>query len=96
MTILLYFLCIGLGIGIDAFYRKRSEVAERKAFSKGYKKGYKEGLKDGEEKAKQHTELPLFDTSYTVATVKTRDIRRVPESFMDDLHNNGSAVIKLR
>jgi len=94
-----YFICVALGIAIDAAYRKRSEIAERNAYQKGYNKGYKAAEKEVIAKYQKHKELPLFDEeSYTVETEteEKRKIKTVPESFMNDLHRNGSAVIKLR
>ena len=94
-----YFICVALGIAIDAGYRKRSEIAERNAYQKGYNKGYKTAKKEVIAKYQKHQELPLFDDSYTVETeteAPKRKIKTVPESFMDDLHSRGSAVIKLR
>lgn len=94
-----YFICVALGIAIDAAYRKRSEIAERKAYEKGYNKGYKAAEREVIAKYKKHQELPLFDESYTIETetdAPKRNIKTVPESFMDNLHRNGSAVIKLK
>ena len=95
-----YFICVALGIAIDATYRKRSEIAERNAYQKGYNKGYKAAEKEVIAKYQKHNELPLFDESYTVETeseaAPKRHIKTVPESFMNDLHRNGSAVIKLK
>lgn len=93
-----YFICVALGMAIDAAYRKRSEIAERKAYTKGYQKGLKIGEKEAIAKYQEHKEFPLFDDSYSVTETEApkRNIKTVPESFMDDLHRNGSAVIKLK
>lgn len=94
-----YFICVALGMAIDNAYRKRSEIAERNAYQKGYNKGYKAAEREVIARYKKHQELPLFDESYSVETetdAPKRHIKTVPESFMDNLHRNGSAVIKLK
>ena len=91
MNIIPYFLCVALGMAIDAGYRHRAKVAERNAYAKGYEKGPKAALR---ETVQKHETFPAFEESTTHEPHK-RKIKKIPESFMEDLHNNGGAVIKL-
>lgn len=93
-----YFICVALGIAIDATYRRHSEIAERKAYKKGYAQAQKENDIREEEKLKYERmrRYENFISSYNTEPENKPKRRQIPESFMDDLHNNGSAVIKLK
>ena len=91
MNIIPYFLCVALGMAIDAAYRHRAKVAERNAYTKGYEKGRKATLR---ETTQNHETFPAFE-AVTSAESTRRKIKKIPESFMEELHEKGGAVIKL-
>ena len=85
-----YFACVALGIAISETYHFRNKIAEQKAYDRGFKRGHRQALK--EIKA---DDFQTFDESYSIETEEPKRRRQIiPESFMDDLHNNGRAVIK--
>lgn len=86
MNIIPYFACVALGIAISETYHFRSKIAEQKAYDRGFKRGHRQALKERTE-----------DVQITEESVETpkRRMRIINEDFMEQLHANGKAVIKL-
>ena len=86
MNIIPYFACVALGIAISETYHFRNKIAEQKAYDRGFKRGHRQALKETTENVQateEQTETPK------------RRMRVITEDFMDQLHANGKAVIKL-
>ena len=93
-----YFLCFAAGMAVNAIYNQRQKVAEKKAYNRGYKQAQKEEAirveaYNQQTKLDKVYELP---TAYNLEpeTEPKKNIRTVNESFMEDLHANGRAVVK--
>jgi len=87
MNVIPYFVCVALGIAISETYHFRNKIAEQRAYDRGYKRGRKQALKELEEPTQiEPTEEPVKEPK--------RRMHVITEQFMEDLHNNGRAVIK--
>ena len=90
MNVIPYFACVALGITISETYHFRNKIAEQKAYDRGFKRGHRQALKE--------IKADDFSTSDESHSIETEEPKRkrslITESFMDDLHTNGRAVIK--
>lgn len=86
MNIIPYFACVALGMAISETYHFRNKIAEQKAYDRGFKRGHRKALKETTETV-QVIDEPV--------EAPKRRMRVITEDFMDKLHENGKAVIKL-
>lgn len=93
MNTLACFAFFAAGIAVDATYNYIRKRGENRAWHTGYGRAKREESirKEMREKYEGNYNFP----SYDIVPKKENKINKVPESFMDELHTNGRAVIRL-
>ena len=86
MNILSCFLCVALGIGIDAMYHHARRVGECKAYREGYEQA------KYEEKIRGERSYELYTTPQPMPKTNTYTL---PSIFGQRLRENGQATMLL-
>lgn len=87
MNILICFLCVALGIGIDAMYRHARRVGECQAYREGYEQARYE------EKIRGERPYALYTTPQPMPKTNTYTL---PNIFERTFKENGKATMKLQ
>lgn len=99
MQTLIAFLLVLLGVIIDATYNNIRRKAEYQAFKDGYRQAQKEEKIRIANTAQPQFYRPIINPAATEPKEKKEQKKEnkklIPQSFMDELHKNGRAVIKL-
>lgn len=100
MNTFVCFLCFAAGMATNAVYARYREIEKSKAYNKGYERGMRKA-EHMQTKEEQYDFEPRFaaipQPNYTAPPPPKpkRKVTKIPESFMEELHKNGKAVINL-
>ena len=95
MNMLYNILFFAAGIAVDMLYNRGKRIAAQNAYLRGFQHAkreeeqYRDGVNDGIRNGAQ------YRTSEKVAEMPGPK-PLIPESFMDDVHDNGHATMKLQ
>lgn len=97
MQTLIAFLLVLLGVIIDATYNNIRRKAEYQAFKDGYRQAQKEEKIRLANTTHPQFYRPIVNPAATEPKENKKEPTKkpIPQSFMDELHKNGRAVIKL-
>lgn len=93
MNVFVCFVCFGAGVALDATYNYYRRRAEQKACNNGYQQGKREEQIRREADERVHFYEWLYKP---IPTPQKNDNIIIPDKFMDDLHNNGRAAMRIK
>lgn len=104
MQVLIAFLLVALGIIIDAIYSNIKHKAAYQAFKDGYRQAQREEKIRLDAIEDKRFKERFYRTVIEQPQVQTPEINSekhkakviIPESFMENLHNNGRAAMRLK
>lgn len=94
MNIFVGILCFVAGMTVDAFYNHRKQIAEADAYMRGYNNSKKEeqffknGIHEGRVQEMFRRPVEVSPPRHAKANI--------PESFVNNMHQNGQATMKLQ
>lgn len=95
MNILVAFLLVALGIGVDAFYQHKIRVAECDAYETGYQQGQtEEQIKLA--MLREYAKALTMSDAINAANQSMAAPVEMPPTFEERMRKHGRAVVKLK